>query len=140
MIKNRMIRLGIGTILGGFAGLSLTSTILPTVLSTLGIGDPFFNRFALSGYAAHVTLAWAFGGWVSVRLDRPKLAMTVLGLVGVISGIALVVLSFGSSTSLLLAGGIAGGLYGLVGGLLIGTVFRTPEDQQTSSEEKGPGS
>jgi hypothetical protein len=140
MIKNRMIRLGLGTILGGFAGLSLTSSILPTVLSTIGVGDPFFNRFALSGYAAHVTLVWALGGWISVRLDSPKLAMTVLGLVGVISGVALVMLSIGSSTSLLLAGGIAGGLYGMVGGLLIGTVFRTPESHSSGPEENGSGS
>ncbi len=134
MIKNRMLRLAIGTILGGFAGLSLTSSILPTALSALGIGDPFFNRFALSGYAAHVTLVWALCGWVIVRLDRPRLAMSLLGLAGVLSGVLLIVVSFGAKTSLLLTGGISGGLYGLVAGLLLGTVLRSPNHSEATPD------
>ncbi|MEJ2690486.1 MAG: hypothetical protein P8130_11155 [Deltaproteobacteria bacterium] len=134
MIKNRMFRFAIGTILGGFAGLSLTSSILPTALSALGHGDPFFNRYALSGYAAHTTLVWALCGWVIVRLNRPKLAMTLLGLVGVLSGVLLIVISFGAKTPLLLAGGISGGLYGLVGGLLLGTFLRSPNHSEATSD------
>ncbi|MBP6242678.1 MAG: hypothetical protein KA377_00715, partial [Chromatiaceae bacterium] len=54
-------------ILGGFAGLSLTTTILPTVISFLGATDDFSARLDLAGFAVYSFLVWAVGGWAAQR-------------------------------------------------------------------------
>jgi hypothetical protein len=133
MIKHRWIRLTLGTVLGGFAGLSLTSSILPMVLSFMGLGEDLFFRWQLSGYAAHAALLFAVGGWAAVRTDIPMAAAAVLGVVGAIGGVVLSFWSFGSEIDFLLACGIGGGFYGFLGGLLLGTVLRSPGPQEISS-------
>jgi hypothetical protein len=129
MIKSKGIRLLLGTILGGFAGLSMTSSVLPTVLAMMGIGDSIFNRWILADYAAHSTLVWAVGGWAVVKMDNPKFGSLILGLVGAVSGALLMYVGFGQDqqqVELMLAGGVTGAGYGAIGGLLLGTVLRGP--------------
>ena len=40
-------------VLGGFAGVSLTTTILPAVIATLGVTDSFSARIDLAGFAVY---------------------------------------------------------------------------------------
>ena len=133
MIKHRWIRLTLGTVLGGFAGLSLTSSILPMVLSFMGMGDSLFFRWQLGGYAAHSALLFAVGGWAAVRTDIPMAGAAVLGVVGALGGALVSIWSLGWETDLLLSCGIGGGFYGFLGGLILTTVFRSPSAQEITS-------
>jgi len=126
MIRNTKARLAVGAILGGCAGLSLTSSVIPTALSTLGLGDMFLTRFALSGYAAHTTLFWAAGGWAVVKIDHPIIGAGILGLVGAVSGLLLSIIALDTELVVLLSTIVVCTLYAFVGGLLLGTVLRSP--------------
>lgn len=137
MIGKKWLRLTLGTILGGISGFGLTTSILPAALSiTTGI-ESFFVRFAFSGYAAHVTLAWAVCGWVIVKMGSPKMGAIFMGVVGVASDVALLTLAgVGAETKILLAGGFAAGIYGVIGGLLIGTILRRSESPSTTMDKE----
>jgi hypothetical protein len=111
-------------LLGGCAGLSLTSSIIPTVMATAGLGDSFSARWALGEYAVYAMMAWAVGGWAARKTGSAAGGAVVLGFVGVASGLLLTWFALGSAVNLLLAGGGAGLVYGAFGGLLIGSTLR----------------
>ncbi len=134
MIKNKWIRLTAGTILGGFAGVSLNSSILPVVLTSVGFGDGFFIRWALGDYAAYSGLVWAVGGWSVAKAGFPKAGAIILGLLGIITGALLVAVTFHAQISIIVAGGVTGGVYGAIGGLLLGTILH----QNDEAVEIGP--
>ena len=136
MIKRKWLRLTLGTILGGLAGLSLTSSILPAAVAATGVADSFFIRYALSDYAAHTTLVWAVGGWAVAKTGYPKFGAIILGLVGTISGVLLTIAALKATAALLLIGGLTGGFYGLIGGLLLGNVLQAGPPQG-ETERKG---
>ena len=110
--------------LGGFAGVSLTTTVLPEVIATLGVTDSFSARIDLAGYAVYSFLAWAFGGWVAQRTASTQAGGVVLGLVGLASGALFAFLAYGTQTELLLVCAAAGLAYGTVGGMLIAAALR----------------
>lgn len=110
--------------LGGFAGVSLTTTVLPEVIATLGVTDSFSARIDLAGYAVYSFMAWAFGGWVAQRTASTQAGGVVLGLVGLVSGGLFAFLAYGPLTELLLVCAAAGLAYGTVGGMLIAAALR----------------
>jgi len=126
MFRRKWLRYTIGVILGGAAGLSLTSTILPMALSAAGMGESFPIRWALADYAAHTVIAWAVGAWLVARTGTPRTGAVILGAAGLASGALLCGLAFGTEPSWLLFTAVAGGAYGTVGGLLLGHVLQTP--------------
>jgi len=71
--------------LGGFAGLSLTTTVLPTAISVLGATDSFSARLDLAGFAVYAFMSWAVGGWAAQRTGSVQAGGVILGLVGLIS-------------------------------------------------------
>jgi hypothetical protein len=117
--------------LGGFAGLSLTTTVLPEVIATLGVTDSFSARIDLAGYAVYSFMLWAVGGWAAQRTASTQAGGVVLGLVGLVSGAIFPYLGFGAATELLLACAAAGLAYGTVGGMLIAAALRR-NDHPTS--------
>ena len=110
--------------LGGFAGLSLTTTILPEVIAALGVTDSFSARIDLAGFAVYSFLAWAFGGWAAQRSASTQAGGVVLGLVGLVTGAFFAFLAYGAVTELLLVCAAAGLAYGTVGGMLISAALR----------------
>jgi hypothetical protein len=110
--------------LGGFAGLSLTATVLPEVIATLGVTDSFSARIDLAGFAVYSFMSWAVGGWAAQRTASTQAGGVVLGLVGLVSGAIFAFLGFGAVTELLLACAAAGLAYGTVGGMLIAAALR----------------
>jgi hypothetical protein len=126
MVRNKWLRYTIGVILGGGAGLSLTTTILPTALAAGGLGESFMIRWELADYAAHNAIAWAIGGWIIVRVGIPWMGALILGTFGLISGALLCALAIGTDLSWLLFTAVAGGAYGSIGGLLLGHVLQPP--------------
>jgi hypothetical protein len=126
MVRNKWLRYTIGIILGGCAGLSLTTTILPTALAAGGLGESFIIRWELADYAAHTVIAWASGAWVIVRVGIPWTGALILGTLGLASGALLCSLAIGTDLSWLLFTAVAGGAYGSIGSLLLGHVLQSP--------------
>ncbi len=138
MIKKNWFRLTLGTILGGFAGLSLTTSVLPLSLSLATGAESFFVRWTLGEYAAHSALIWAVGGWAVGKVGFPKAGALILALVGLASSLILCGIALGTDVKILVTAGLAGTFYGFIGGLLLGTVLQKPaaeEDVPTAGKE-----
>lgn len=114
-------------LLGACAGLSLTATILPTVIESIGVMDSFSARIDLAGFAVYSVMLWAVGGWAAQKTASTVGGGVVLGVVGVISSATFIGVAFGTGTELLLFGGSAGLVYGAVGGMLIATALADGE-------------
>lgn len=125
-LKRVKIRAVGATILGGFAGLSLTSNIIPSVMSYMGIIDSFSARWALGGYAVYIVMIWAMGGWAVQKIGNKGFGALTLGAVGLVSGLVFTGMAIGTQMNALLVGGGAAMLYGAVGGLIIADALREP--------------
>ena len=106
-------------ILGGFAGLSLTASVLPAVISFLGATDDFSARLNLAGFAVYAFLAWAVGGWAVQRKGSPQGGAVILGLLGAVSAALFAGLAYGAEKETILLCAAAGLAYGSIGGMLI---------------------
>lgn len=118
-------------LLGGFAGLSLTTSILPTAISLLGISDEFSVRLDLAGFAVYSFLVWAVGGWVTQRKASLQGGAVILGLVGLASAAIFAGLAYGIEKELILISAAAGLAYGSIGGMLI--AFALGENPKATS-------
>lgn len=134
MGKGRWVRGIFGTILGGFAGLSLTSSVLPTVIAGLTGDDSFFIRFALSDYAAHAFLLWAVAGWALTRHPSMKMGALIFLLVGAISGAGLGIAALGAGPTVLACSTVASAVYALIGGLMLGRILEGGQAQEAEQE------
>ena len=114
------------TFLGSFAGLSLTTTIIPTAMTTMTGMDTFSARWGLGGFAVYSMMAWAVGGWAAQRSGNKWLGAIIVGLVGLVTGLVFTGVGLGWEMNLLMAGGGAGLLYGAVGGLILADAMSSP--------------
>ena len=114
------------TVLGGFAGLSLTANVIPSALSMMGKMETFSARWALGEFAVYSIMAWAVGGWAVQRTGDKKLGAIVLGTVGLLSSLLFIVIGIGTDLNILLTGVGAAVLYGAIGGMIIGDALRDP--------------
>ena len=105
--------------LGASAGLSLTSTVLPTVIELAGASDSFSARLELSGLAVYAIMLWGVGGWAARKAGGVLGGAIVLGLVGLISAAVFSAMALGTGAQLLLLCAAAGMAYGTFGGMLI---------------------
>ncbi len=114
------------TILASFAGLSLTTNILPSAISMMGLMDSFSARWEMGGFAVYSMMSWAVGGWAVQKTGDKRMGAIILGMVGLVTG--LIFTGFGISTEMnfLLIGGGAALLYGAIGGMIIGDALRDP--------------
>lgn len=113
-------------LLASFAGLSLTTNIIPSAISMLGLMDSFSARWELGGFAVYSMLTWAVGGWAVQKTGDKKPGAIVLGMVGLTTGLLFTAVGIGTDMNILLAGGIAALLYGAIGGMIIGDALRDP--------------
>lgn len=123
------------TILGGFAGLSLTSTIIPSAMEFTGIMDSFSARWGLGGMAVYSVLLWAIGGRAAQKIGDTKLGAMILGTVGLASGLFFTGYGIGTDVNTLLVGGGSALLYGAIGGMMITEALRNPP----AADKKAPG-
>lgn len=112
--------------LGGCAGLSLTTTVLPTAIEMLGVSDSFSARLDLAGYAVYAILIWGVGGWAARKTASPLAGGIVLGLAGMTSAALFAGLTYGATVELLLLGATVGLAYGAIGGMLIAAALPEP--------------
>ncbi|MDU0460447.1 MAG: hypothetical protein RW306_17090 [Geobacteraceae bacterium] len=125
------------TLLGGCAGLSLTSNVIPSALSFTGAMDSFTARWSLGGYAIYSVMAWAVGGWAVQKTGDKKPGAILLGSVGLASGLLFTWAGVGTELDVLLTGSIAALLYGAIGGMIIADALRNPpEDVQDQTGKK----
>lgn len=114
------------TLLSSFAGLSLTTNIIPSAMEFTGNMDSFSARWGLGGYAVYSMMAWAVGGWAVQRTGDKKMGAIILGFVGMVTGLLFTGVGIGTEIKLLLTGGGAALLYGAIGGMIIGDALRNP--------------
>ncbi len=114
------------TLLASFAGLSLTTNIIPSAISMMGLMDSFSARWGLGGFAVYSMMAWAVGGWAVQKTGDKRMGAIVLGTVGLITGLLFTAVGIGTAPNILLAGGGAALLYGAIGGMIIGDALRDP--------------
>jgi hypothetical protein len=126
--------------LGACAGLSMTSSVLPTVFSTIGHSDPFTVRWTLAGYASYAMMAWGAGGWAARRVGSPLAGSLIMGFVGLLSGLFLAYRELDTAITTLAAGGAAAMAYGAVGGLLIAYTLAGEKQTETPADNTGESS
>jgi hypothetical protein len=136
-IKRIRLRPVGAVILGGFAGLSFNSTILPTVMSSFGVVDEFSARWELGGFAVYTIMVWSVGGWAARKTANPMAGGVILGLVGLVSGSLLTEAAIGSDLKLLAIGGVAGLLYGAIGGMMISSALCDRDDSIKGTTSHG---
>ncbi|MDD2310605.1 MAG: hypothetical protein PHH91_13595 [Desulfuromonadaceae bacterium] len=113
-------------LLASFAGLSLTSNVIPSAISMMGLMDSFSARWGMGGFAVYSMMAWAVGGWAVQKTGDKKLGAIVLGSVGLTTGLLFTGVGIGTDMNILLTGGGAALLYGAIGGMIIGDALRNP--------------
>ena len=123
VFKRKNIRKFVGALLGLAAGMSLTTTVIPTAITSFVGGDHFAIRFLLADYFAHTALVWAAGGWAVGRLANPIFGALVLGLVGALSGLLLSIATMGAVTNLIVVSTLAALVYGAIGGMIISGIL-----------------
>ena len=117
------LRMITGLFFGGFAGLSLTTAIIPLVMSN------FFNLYsidlllAVRGFGIPLAVAWAIGGAAIGWFGGVRFGGAVLGGLGLLSGIILGAFALGGDVALVAASALAGLAYGGIGGLILGRAF-----------------
>lgn len=121
-----------GFFFGGFAGLSLTTAIIPLVMSN------FFNLYSIDlllsvrGFGIPLAIAWAVGGAVIGWYGGVRVGGTILGGLGLLSGIILGIFALGGDTAMVATCGLAGLAYGGIGGLILGIAFPKPLNDYTA--------
>ena len=126
------------TLISSFAGLSLTTTIIPTAMEMLVGIDTFSARWALGGFAVYSMMAWAVGGWAVQRTGDKRLGAIILGFVGLVTGLLFTGVGIGTAPNVLMTGGGAALLYGAIGGLIIGDALRSPQvDESDPTAPRG---
>jgi hypothetical protein len=118
--------------LGGCAGLSLTTTVLPTGIETMGVNDSFSARLDLAGFAIYSIMLWGVGGWAAWKTASTWGGGITLGLVGLVSAAIFTGMTYGAGVNFLLLGGVTGMLYGMFGGMLIASALaegKTPTSE-----------
>jgi hypothetical protein len=118
------------TILGGFAGLSLTANILPTAISMTTGTEQFILRWNLGGFAVYSVMIWAVGGWAAQRIGLKRFGALILGFVGLASGLTFTALGVNTEMMTLLTGGGVAMLYGAIGGMIIADALRNPPEEK----------
>ncbi|CAH2030885.1 hypothetical protein [Trichlorobacter ammonificans] len=123
VFKRKNIRGFVGGVLGLAAGMSLTTTIIPTAVATVVGGEPFFVRFALAEYFAHTALVWGAAAWAAARIGSSRLGAVILGATGAVTGLLLALAALGSTAAVLLSASIGSLVYGIIGGLIISGIM-----------------
>jgi len=122
MIQQSPLRAIFGFFIGIMTGVSLTTGVLPTVLSILFGINSFETMIVIRGLILPVVILWAIGGaWLGWQ-GGTQTGGLILGLCGAISGLLISMFAFDGAL-LILVSAVTGLIYGGVGGLILGRVF-----------------
>ncbi len=122
MLKQGVLRLVIGLVLGLMGGLSLTLTVFPFVTGQF-LDMPTFDFTRLFGYAGPIALLWAGAGSIVGWYGGLRTGLLVLGVCGAVTGFVLGTFALGGDAQLMWGGTLVGLAYGLPAGLIVGLAF-----------------
>ena len=134
------LRIVTGFFFGGFAGLSLTTAIFPMIMGHFFNLNGWYLLSAVQGFGIRlvlVSIAWAIGGAVIGWYGGVWAGGAILGGLGLLSGIILGIFVLQGDPAMVAASGLAGLLYGGVGGLILGKAFPKPLNDYTTQEKSG---
>ena len=131
MTSNRHVRYLVGLVLGGCAGLSLTVSILPMALYLGRFGEQLELTMALAPLWPWVVLVWAAGGLSVGRVAAPRPGMAILTVVGLVTGGLTVAFGLGTLPAAMFMGVMVGGVYGGLGGMLLGRILTPPPPEES---------
>lgn len=120
--------------LGGCAGLSLLTTILPSLIEIARVTDSFSARLELAGFAVYAIMIWGVGGWAAKRTAHILGGGIVMGLAGLGSAALFTGIVYGANTQLVLLCAAGGMAYGAIGGMLIAAALAEPGVQDPKSD------
>lgn len=123
-------------IICSFAGLSLTTTVIPSAFEMSGIMDSFSARWDLGGFASYSMVIWAVGGWKLQKRGSKLLGAIILGSVGLCSGLIFTGAGIGMNLTFLAVGGGIALVYGAVGGMIVADAFRSPPPAEDDPEDR----
>lgn len=126
MFSNPVIRFLVAAVLGALTGVSLCIAILPLALQMAGIGDNAALSYYLSRLMVHAALVMGAGGLAVARTRHPLAGAPVLALTGLALAVYLVGVGLTSAPKPLVVGGLAGLIYGMLGGLILGRILAAP--------------
>lgn len=118
-----LLRVMAGLMIGGLAGLSLATAIIPLVIGK------FFNLYsidlmlAVRGYGLSVAVLLAICGGLVGWFGGALTGALLLGGGGAIAGFILGAFAIGGDATLILLSTLTGLIYGGLGGLIVGKAF-----------------
>jgi len=127
MSGKNWIRYVVGFVLGAAAGLSLSATVLPMVLSQAGLGEDFLINWDLQGYVAPCMLVFAIGGALTAGIGVPKIGALLMGSIGLACGVILAIIVYDGAAQWLLPMAGYSGVFGALAGLIFGHMLKKPE-------------
>jgi hypothetical protein len=122
MHKNPL-RVIVGFFIGGFAGLSLATAVVPLVLGSVFDFYSVDMMLAVSSYGVPIAILMAIGGGILGWYGGAKEGVAIFGGCGAIAGFVLGWFAFGGDAATTLVSTLTGFVYGGVGGILIGKAF-----------------
>ncbi|MCB0163900.1 MAG: hypothetical protein KDI79_06735 [Anaerolineae bacterium] len=129
MLQKTHNRVIFGGLIGAFGGSSFVLSVYPIAIGLL-FEQLSGNALLLTlVYVIPVAVLWGIGGAVSGWLGKMREGAAIMALCGLISGILISANLLGESggSTILLAGGLIGLIYGIPAGLLISGALRRPE-------------
>jgi hypothetical protein len=109
--------------MAGFAGLSLSVAIIPLVMSNIFNLYSIDLMLAVRGFGIPLAILWAVGGGVIGWFGGPRLGVSVLGGIGIFSGLLLGSVALNGDLSIIGVSALTGVAYGGIGGLILGKAF-----------------
>lgn len=126
MMQRSILRVFFGVCIGAFAGISLTTGILPFVIAKFFEITSFEVMIEVRNFTLAVSLLWAIGGGIVGWYGGAQLGGIIIGLCGIISGFILGAFALDGNLLQITIGILSGLIYGVFGGLIVGQVFPKP--------------
>ena len=109
-----------------FAGLSLTTAVIPMVMSNVFDMYSMDLLLAVRGYSIPLALLWGAGGvFIAWQSSTTAKGAVTLGACGLVSGLVLGMFALAGSLAVIATAIGAGLIYGAIGGAILGKAFST---------------
>jgi len=129
VLRNPILRALLAIMLGASAGLSFATGILPLALQIAKVADQYYLARVLLAYVPYTALLWAVGGWAVQRIGHPLVGCGLMAVLGLVSGLLLVIVVLGSGPRLLIAAAVSGVFYGGLAGMILGRITAPVTDE-----------
>ncbi len=123
MMQRSMLRVLFGFAIGGFAGISMATGILPFVIGQLTELTSFEVLIFVRTFTLSVALLWAIGGGMIGWYGGLQMGTIILGVCGILGGLILGAFAMSGDAFVIAVSILTGLIYGGLGGALFGRIF-----------------